>query len=93
MMTAMGMVIAIVKTPHGLSASARTTTSASTASRMIMMTSTLINAMKPTPAPISSFTICPSDFPSRRIELKSVTASCTPPPSVAPTKIQSVPGR
>ena len=47
--SAIGIVIAMVKTPQGLFASAWTTTSASTASRMIMIASTLINATAPTP--------------------------------------------
>ena len=57
MINATGMVMAIVKTPHGLLASACTTTSASTASRMIMIANTLMSASTPTPRPISSFTI------------------------------------
>src|SRR6202022_2926212 len=47
MKMAMGMVIAIEKTPHGLSASALTTTSASTASRITMMPSTPTRAAAP----------------------------------------------
>ncbi len=66
MIIATGIVIAIVKTPHGLFASAWTTTSASTAIRMIMIASTLMSASAPTPRPISSFTICPSVLPRRR---------------------------
>ena len=73
--SAIGTVIAMVKSPHGLSASAFTTTSASTASRITMIASTLTSATKPTPAPISSFTIWPSDLPSRRIEANIVIAS------------------
>ena len=42
MISATGIVVAMVKTPHGLFASACTTTSASTAMRMIMIASTLI---------------------------------------------------
>src|ERR1700716_823546 len=47
MKMAMGMVIAIEKTPHGLSARAPTTTSASTASRITMMTRTPMIAAAP----------------------------------------------
>ncbi len=93
MMIATGIVVAIVNTPHGLFASACTTTSASTAIKMIMIASTLTSASAPTPGPISSFTIWPSVFPRRRTELKSTIISCTPPPSVAPIKIHSVPGK
>ena len=48
------MVIASEKAPHGDSASARTTTRASTASRMTMMESTAISAAAPPTGPISS---------------------------------------
>src|SRR5882762_7149361 len=54
MKMAMGMVIAIEKTPHGLSARALTTTSARTASRITMMTSTPTMAAAPPTAPSSS---------------------------------------
>ncbi len=57
MIRATGIVIAMVKTPQGLLASACTTTSASTASKITMMASTLISASAPTALPISSFTI------------------------------------
>ena len=54
MNSAMGMVIAIENTPHGDSASALTTTSPSTAMRMIMMTNTPISAATPPTRPSSS---------------------------------------
>ena len=54
---AMGMVQRIVKTPHGLSRSAFTTTSASTASRITMMASTATMASKPVTGPVSSLAI------------------------------------
>ena len=54
MKIAIGMVIAIEKTPHGLSASALTTTRASTASRITMMTRTPTMAATPPIAPSSS---------------------------------------
>jgi hypothetical protein len=90
---ASGMVAVIVKRPHGLSARAFTTTSPSTARMMVMIASRLIIAIKPITGFSSSLSICPSDLPLRRIEAKSTTASCTPPPRVAPTRIHSVPGR
>ena len=77
MIIATGIVVAIVNTPHGLFASACTTTSASTAMIMIMIASTLISASAPTPRPISSFTIWPSVLPRRRTEAKSTIMSCT----------------
>ena len=54
---AMGMVAATVNTPHGLSASAFTTTSASTASRMTMMARIATRPMTPATEFSSSFTI------------------------------------
>ena len=62
MIIATGIVVAMVNTPHGLLASAWTTTSASTAMIMIMMRRTLTRASAPTPRPISSLTICPKRF-------------------------------
>ena len=93
MISAIGIVIAIVNTPQGLFASACTTTSASTASKMVMIASTLMSASAPTPGPISSFTIWPNVFPPRLTDAKSVIMSCTAPPSVAPIKIHNVPGK
>ena len=51
---AIGMVQAMVNTPHGLSRSALTTTSASTASRMIMIARMATIAAMPVTGPISS---------------------------------------
>ena len=64
----MGRVHRMVNTPQGLSFSAFTTTSASTASRMTMMASTATMASSPVTGPVSSLAICPSDLPSRRME-------------------------
>ena len=89
----MGMVQAMVNTPHGLPLSAFTTTSASTASRMIMIASTATIARRPVTGPISSLAICPSDLPSRRIEAKRMTKSCTAPARTTPITSQIVPGR
>ncbi len=93
MNSAMGMVAAIVNAPQGLSLNAFTTTSATTASRMIMISSTVSSAVNPPTLPISSRAIWPSDFPSRRIDANRITKSCTAPPSTAPMMIHSVPGR
>ena len=60
---AIGIVTAIVKTPHGLDLSAFTTTSATTAIRITMMTSTAKSAVQPPNSLISSFAIWPSDLP------------------------------
>ncbi len=68
MSSAIGIVAAIVNRPHGLSRSALTTTSASTASRMIMIAKIATIAAMPATGLISSFAIWPSDLPSRRID-------------------------
>src|SRR5262249_29439350 len=91
--TAIGMVQAIVNTPHGLSLSAFTTTRASTASRITMMASTATMVSTPVSVPVSSLAIWPSDFPSRRIDANRMMKSCTAPPSTTPITIQIVPGR
>ena len=93
MKSAIGMVAAIVKVPHGLSASALTTTSDSTARMMIMIARTPTSASAPGTGPSSIFTISPSDLPSRRTETKSTIMSCTAPASTTPPRIHSVPGR
>jgi hypothetical protein len=92
-MMAIGIVAATVDVAHGLCRIAFTTTRPSTAIRMIMIAMTPISATAPPMGPSSSRAICPSDRPSRRIEQKSETKSCTQPPSTAPIKIQIVPGR
>ena len=89
----MGIVAAIVNRPHGLSRSALTTTSASTASRMIMMAKTATIAAMPATGLTSSFAIWPSDLPSRRIDAQRMIMSCTAPPSTTPAISQIVPGR
>ena len=93
MIIASGMVAAIVNKPHGLSASAFTTTRPSTARMMVMIASRLTIAIRPITGLSSSLSIWPSDLPLRRIEENSTTASCTPPPRVAPTRIHSIPGK
>jgi hypothetical protein len=60
---------------------------------MIMMAKTAIRAAAPPARPISSRAICPSDFPSRRIDRNSTTMSCTAPAKITPATIQIVPGR
>jgi hypothetical protein len=90
---AIGMVIAIENVPHGESASAFTTTSASTPRRMIMMTNTETSAAMPPIGPISSRAIWPRLLPLRRIEKNMITMSCTAPAKITPKMIHMVPGR
>ncbi len=71
MNSAIGIVMAIEKTPHGLSANALTTTSASTAIRITMMTSTATMAAVPPTVPSSSRAIWPRLRPLRRVEMAS----------------------
>ena len=89
----MGIVQAMVNSPHGLALSAFTTTSASTASRMIMIARMATIAASPATGLTSSFAIWPSDFPSRRSDATRIVKSCTAPPRTTPAISQSVPGR
>ncbi len=57
MSSAIGIVIESVNSPHGLSRSALTTTSASTASRMIMIAKIATIAARPATGFTSSFAI------------------------------------
>ena len=93
MTSAMGIVHDSVKRPHGLSRSALTTTSASTASRMIMIAKIATIAASPATGFTSSFAIWPSDLPSRRIDAHRIRKSCTAPPRTTPAISQIVPGR
>lgn len=87
------MVSPIEKTPHDDPARALTTTSASTASRMIMIEKTAISAATPPTVPISSRTVWPRLLPLRRIEKNSTTMFWTAPAKMTPTMIQMVLGR
>ena len=87
------MVHATVNVPHGLCVSALTTTSASTASTIIISTSTPIIAMMPGTSPSSSRSICPSERPPWRSDRPRIMKSCTAPANTTPTRIHSVPGR
>ncbi len=71
----MGMVMAIVNTPHALSASALTTASPRPASAMVMMKRMARAAVMPAADPISSRAISASDLPPRRVEAHSMTRS------------------
>ena len=90
---AIGMVIVIEKMPHGLSASALTTISASTAMRIAMIARVATRAAVPPMTPSSSRAICPRERPRRRVEKNRTSQSCTAPAAIAPTMIQIVPGR
>ena len=69
MKIAIGMVIAIENTPHGLCCSARTTTRASTAMMITMIIKTPTRAAAPPVAPSSSRAIWPRVRPRRRVEI------------------------
>ena len=64
----------MVKTPQGLSARACTTTSARTASKIIMIARTLTKASRPTPRPISSLPFAQAFF--RRAGSRQTEQSC-----------------
>ena len=53
----------------------------------------LARTVHPPIAPSSSRAIWPRLRPLRRIEKNRIIMSCTQPPSTAPTRIHSVPGR
>ncbi len=93
MKTAIGIVMRMVNVPQGLPLRAFTTTSPTTASRTIMIKSTVTSETNPPTLPISSRAIWPSVLPSRRMEQKRMIKSWTAPASTAPNKIQSVPGK
>jgi hypothetical protein len=69
------MVQNTAKVPHGLPIKALTTTSASTASRIIMISNTPISAIAPATGPISERTMSPSERPSRRVDRNSTVMS------------------
>ncbi|MCY1287453.1 hypothetical protein D9M70_364480 [compost metagenome] len=93
MNTAMGMVAITVNMPHGLSARAFTTISASTARMMIMIRKQPNSAMVPGMRPISSRTMSPRERPLRRVDMNRTMKSCTAPASTTPAISHSVPGR
>nr|BFE94000.1 hypothetical protein GCM10020185_45360 [Pseudomonas brassicacearum subsp. brassicacearum] len=90
---AIGMVAITVKMPHGLSARALTTISASTARMMIMIRKQPNSAMVPGMRPISSRTMSPRERPLRRVDRNRTMKSCTAPANTTPAISQSVPGR
>ena len=90
---AIGIVDITVKVPQGLSASALTTISASTASRITMIRKVPNRAMMPGTVPSSARISSPSERPSRRIDTNRTMKSCTAPASTTPARIHSMPGR
>ena len=91
---AMGMVLAMVKVPHELSARAFTTTNPSPAMAMMMMTKVAMVAVTTLPVlRICERTISTSDLPSLRTEAVRMTMSCTAPAITAPTSIHRKPGK
>ena len=93
MKIAIGIVAATVNVPHGLSAKALTTMSASTARMMTMIMKVPNSAMTPGTGPSSVRISSPSERPSRRMETNRTMKSCTAPATTTPAKIHSTPGR
>ena len=91
--SAMGIVIATVNVPHGLIASAFTTTSPNTASKITMIARMPTIAVSPAALPISLRIMSPSDRPSRRVDRNNTMKSCTAPAKITPNRIHSIPGR
>ena len=87
------MVAKTVNVPQGECARALTTTSASTASKMIMIIKMPTIATVPAVSPSSARIMSPNERPSRRVEAHSTMKSCTAPANTTPTSSQSVPGR
>ncbi len=82
----------IVNTPHGLPASAFTTTMPSPASVTSRMNSTAIIATSPANGEISVRATSASDLPLCRVEATSTVKSCTAPASTAPATSHTSPG-
>ena len=89
---ASGIVIAMVKTPHGLSASALTNATPTPASAMTTMKRMAMAAVKPATGPISIRAISASDLPPRRVDAQSAIMSWTAPARQTPATSQSRPG-
>ena len=89
----MGMVAATVNMPHGDSARAFTTISASTARMMTMIMKVPNSAITPGMGPSSDLMRSPRERPSRRVEMKRTMKSCTAPANTTPARIHSMPGR
>ncbi len=92
MAKAMGIVIPMVNTPHGLSARALTTTMPSPAKAMIRISSTAIMVTRPANVLISVRAISARECPLWRIEQTRIVKSWTQPASTAPTSSQISPG-
>jgi hypothetical protein len=92
MRSAIGIVIPIVKTPHGLFDKAFTTTTPSPANVTSKISSTANIATNPVNSLTSVRATSASDLPLCRTEATSTMKSCTQPASTAPIKIHKNPG-
>ena len=91
-MSAIGIVMPMVNTPHGLWESALTTTMPRPASVTSRMNSTAIIATVPANGPISVLATSASDRPLCRTEATSTVKSCTHPAITAPISNHRNPG-
>ena len=89
----MGIVEAMVKTPHELSANAFTTTNPNPAIAITKISKMAIDEVNPLTLFISTRAISASDLPSERVEAYSIIKSCTAPAKTDPTSIQTNPGK
>ena len=92
MNTPSGMVMAMVNTPHGLSASAFTKVMPRPAIAMTNMKRIAIDAMNPMNGLISCLTMSGSERPPRRTEAHRMIESCTAPARHTPATSQMNPG-
>ena len=91
--SAIGIVIVIVKSPHGEFANAFTTTIAKIATSIIIIKKIPSIIMLPAVFPISIFIISPRLLPSWRDEITRITKSCTAPAKTTPTSSQIMLGK
>ena len=91
--SAIGIVMAIVNVPHGLSRKAFTTVNPSPAMAISMMMRMAIDPTIPARGLISFRAISASERPLRRMEATSTVKSCTAPATTTPITSQRKPGR
>ena len=84
--------MAMVNVPHGLSASALTTTMPSPAMAMTTMKRMAMAPASQATGPISSRVISASERPPRRTDAHRITKSCTAPARQHPATSQMKPG-
>ena len=92
MITAIGMVMPMVKTPHGLFESAFTTTSPNPARVTSRIKSTAIIVTSPANGLISVRATSATDRPLCRTDATITVKSCTHPQITAPIRIHKNPG-